>query len=140
MLGPLLASPGDIDTIRFFAKDSSNFFSDDWNVKIRLESITADAEHRLNVIYASGRVLEAGCNAHGVRKFDDAEVTQPSLATEGRGFLSAMYAPPTRLALKSSASSATRSSNIAADSFGHLQTSSNAGATPSRPPCCRQSH
>jgi len=34
----LLASPGDIDTIRFFAKDSSNFFSDDWNVKIRLES------------------------------------------------------------------------------------------------------
>ena len=54
-------------------------------------TLTADAEHRLNVVYASGRVLEAGCNAHGVRKFDDAEATQPSLAAEGRRFLSAMY-------------------------------------------------
>lgn len=27
-------------------------------------TLTADAEHRLNVAYASGRVLEAGCNAH----------------------------------------------------------------------------
>lgn len=54
-------------------------------------TLTADAEHRLNVAYASGRVLEAGCNAHGVRKFDDAEATQPMLAAEGRGFLSAMY-------------------------------------------------
>ena len=54
-------------------------------------TLTADAEHRLNVIYASGRVLEAGCNAHGVRKFDDAEATQPTLAAEGRRFLSAMY-------------------------------------------------
>ena len=54
-------------------------------------TLTADAEHRLNVVYASGRVLEAGCNAHGVRKFDDAEATQPTLAAEGRGFLSAMY-------------------------------------------------
>jgi hypothetical protein len=54
-------------------------------------TLTADAEHRLNAAYASGRVLEAGCNAHGVRKFDDAEATQPTLAAEGRGFLSAMY-------------------------------------------------
>ena len=29
--------------------------------------------------------------AHGVRKFDDAEATQPTLAAEGRRFLSAMY-------------------------------------------------
>ena len=54
-------------------------------------TLTADAEHRLNVVYASGQVLEAGCNAHGVRKFDDAEATQPALAAEGRAFLSAMY-------------------------------------------------
>lgn len=54
-------------------------------------TLTSDAEHRLNVLHESGRVLEAGCNAHGVRKFDDAEATQPVLAAEGRGFLSAMY-------------------------------------------------
>jgi len=54
-------------------------------------TLTSDAEHRLNVLHASGRILEAGCNAHGVRKFDDAEATQPALAAEGRRFLSAMY-------------------------------------------------
>ena len=54
-------------------------------------TLTADAEHRLNVAYASGRVLEAGCNAHGLRKFRDAEDTQPTLGAEGHGFLSAMY-------------------------------------------------
>ena len=54
-------------------------------------TLTADAEHRLNAAYESGRVIEAGCNAHGVRKFEDAEATQPSLAAEGRAFLSAMY-------------------------------------------------
>ena len=54
-------------------------------------TLTADAEHRLNAAYASGAILEAGCNAHGVRKFEDAEATQPALAVEGRGFLSAMY-------------------------------------------------
>ena len=59
-------------------------------------TLTADAEHRLNVVYASGRVLEAGCNAHGVRKFEDAEATQPTLAAEGRRFLSAMYVAEAR--------------------------------------------
>ena len=54
-------------------------------------TLTADAEHRLNSAYASGRILEAGCNAHGVRKFEDAEATQPTLGAEGRRFLSAMY-------------------------------------------------
>jgi hypothetical protein len=54
-------------------------------------TLTADAEHRLNIVYESGRVLEAGCNAHGVRKFEDAEATQPSRAPEGHRFLSAMY-------------------------------------------------
>ena len=54
-------------------------------------TLTADAEHRFNDVYASGRVVEAGCNAHGVRKFRDAEDTQPSLAAEGHAFLSAIY-------------------------------------------------
>ena len=54
-------------------------------------TLTADAEHRLNAAYASGRVLEAGCNAHGVRKFEDAEATQPTLAAEGHRFLSNIY-------------------------------------------------
>lgn len=54
-------------------------------------TLTADAEHRFNDVYASGAVIEAGCNAHGVRKFRDAEETQPILGAEGHGFLSAIY-------------------------------------------------
>ncbi len=54
-------------------------------------TLTADAEHRFNAVYASGRVIEAGCNAHGRRKYRDAEATQPVLATEGGAFISAMY-------------------------------------------------
>ena len=54
-------------------------------------TLTADAEHRFNAVYAAGRILEAGCNAHGRRKFRDAEATQPKLAAEGGGFLAAIY-------------------------------------------------
>lgn len=54
-------------------------------------TLTADAEHRFNGIYATGRVIEAGCNAHGRRKFRDAEATQPALAAEGGAFIAAMY-------------------------------------------------
>ena len=53
--------------------------------------LTADAEHRFNDVFASGDVLEAGCNAHGRRKFRDAEATQPVLAVEGGAFLGAIY-------------------------------------------------
>jgi len=53
--------------------------------------LTADAEHRHNGIFASGRVLEGGCNAHGRRKFRDAEAVQPALAAEGGAFISAIY-------------------------------------------------
>ncbi len=35
-------------------------------------TLTADAEHRFNGVYADGSVLEAGCNAHGRRKFEAA--------------------------------------------------------------------
>jgi hypothetical protein len=54
-------------------------------------TLTADAEHRFNDVFASGRVIEAGCNAHGRRKFRDAEATQPVLAREGGAFLGAIY-------------------------------------------------
>jgi transposase len=54
-------------------------------------TLTADAEHRFNAVYATGRVIEAGCNAHGRRKFRDAERTQPVLALEGGTFIAAMY-------------------------------------------------
>jgi transposase len=54
-------------------------------------TLTADAEHRFNDIFASGRVTEAGCNAHGRRKFRDAEATQPALAREGGAFIGAIY-------------------------------------------------
>lgn len=53
--------------------------------------LTADAEHRFNGVFASGHVLEAGCNAHGRRKFRDAEDSQPLLAAEGGRFIGAMY-------------------------------------------------
>jgi transposase len=59
-------------------------------------TLTADAEHRLNATFASGRIVEAGCNAHGRRKFEDAEATQPVLAVEGGAFLSAIYAAEAR--------------------------------------------
>jgi hypothetical protein len=54
-------------------------------------TLTADAEHRFNAVFASGRVTESGCNAHGRRKFRDAEETQPVLAVEGGEFIGAMY-------------------------------------------------
>ena len=54
-------------------------------------TLTADAEHRFNGVYADGSVLEAGCNAHGRRKFEAAEAVQPALALEGGAFIGAMY-------------------------------------------------
>jgi len=54
-------------------------------------TLTADAEHRFNSVFESGRVIEAGCNAHGRRKFRDAEETQPILAAEGGAFIGAIY-------------------------------------------------
>ncbi len=54
-------------------------------------TLTADAEHRFNGVYANGRVIESGCNAHARRKFRDAESVQPVLAVEGGAFIGAMY-------------------------------------------------
>lgn len=53
--------------------------------------LVADAEHRHNAVFDSGDVLEAGCNAHGRRKFRDAEAVQPALAVEGGQHIAAMY-------------------------------------------------
>jgi transposase len=53
--------------------------------------LVADAEHRHNGVFASGAVLEAGCNAHGRRKFRDAEATRPVLAAEGGAFIAAIF-------------------------------------------------
>lgn len=54
-------------------------------------TLLADAEHRFNALYETGRVLEAGCNAHARRKFRDAESAQPRLAVEGGAFIGAIY-------------------------------------------------
>lgn len=53
--------------------------------------LVSDAEHRYNAVFAGGRVIEAGCNAHGRRKFRDAEAAQPVLAVEGGNFIAHMY-------------------------------------------------
>lgn len=53
--------------------------------------LIADAEHRFNEVFATGAVIEVGCNAHGRRKFEDAEQAQPLLAAEGGRFLSAAF-------------------------------------------------
>jgi hypothetical protein len=64
-------------------------------VEVKLKSfrgtLTSDAEHRFNGVFKTGQVVEAGCNAHGRRKFRDAEHTQPELAKEGGAFIAAMY-------------------------------------------------
>ena len=54
-------------------------------------TLTAEAEHRFNGVFATGRVVEAGSNAYGGRKFRDAEANQPLLAVEGGRFIAAMY-------------------------------------------------
>ena len=59
-------------------------------------TLVADAEHRYNAVYAGGNIVEAGCNAHGMRKFEEAEKVQPTLATEGGAFISAIYAAETQ--------------------------------------------
>lgn len=55
-------------------------------------TLVADAEHRYNAVYEDDRIIEAGCNAHGRRKFEEAENVQPALAAEGGAFISALYA------------------------------------------------
>lgn len=53
--------------------------------------LVADAEHRHNAVFEDGRVLEAGCNAHGRRRLRDAQIARPVLAEEGGAFIAAIY-------------------------------------------------
>ncbi len=52
--------------------------------------LTADAEHRFNSVFETGRVFETSCNPHGRRQFRDAEATRPVLAKEGGAFIGAI--------------------------------------------------
>src|SRR5690606_32428078 len=54
-------------------------------------TLLVDAEHRYNHCFESGDIIEAGCNAHGRRKFRDAEAVQPVLAKEGGAFIAAIF-------------------------------------------------
>lgn len=54
--------------------------------------LVVDAESRFNAVFQDNRRLEAGCNAHGRRKFEAAEAVQPALAAEGGAYLSAVFA------------------------------------------------
>lgn len=54
-------------------------------------TLVADAESRMNETFVTGLITEAGCNSHGIRKFDGAESEQPVLAVEGRQFVAAMF-------------------------------------------------
>lgn len=53
-------------------------------------TLLSDAEHRYNLAHEQG-IIEAGCNAHGRRRFEDAEKVQPVLAAEGGRFVSAWF-------------------------------------------------
>ena len=59
-------------------------------------TLLADAEHRHNATFADGTITEAGCNAHGERKFEEAEKSRPALAAEGRTFIKAAFVEEAR--------------------------------------------
>lgn len=54
--------------------------------------LLVDAESRWDEVFKTTKALEAGCNAHGFRKMEAAQATQPTLGVEGAGFLSAVFA------------------------------------------------
>lgn len=53
--------------------------------------LVVDAESRFNMVFEKGSAVEAGCNAHGFRKFEAAQAVQPTLAVEGAAFLTAAF-------------------------------------------------
>ena len=54
--------------------------------------LQADAFGGYDGIYAGGRVIEVGCNAHARRKFVEAEKTSPALAHEAVARIRQLYA------------------------------------------------
>ena len=59
-------------------------------------TLVVDAEHRYNPVFVDGCIIEAGCNAHGRRKFEAAETIHPTLGAEGGAFIAALYAVENR--------------------------------------------
>jgi hypothetical protein len=53
-------------------------------------TLLVDAESRHDQVFGE-TITEAGCNAHGRRKFRDAETVQPLLAEEGGRFVSSWF-------------------------------------------------
>jgi transposase len=53
-------------------------------------TLLVDAESRYDQVFGE-TITEAGCNAHGRRKFRDAETVQPLLAEEGGRFVSSWF-------------------------------------------------
>lgn len=51
----------------------------------------ADAASNHDGLFADGERLEAGCNAHALRKFAEARASEPHIAGEGVRWLQAMY-------------------------------------------------
>ncbi len=54
-------------------------------------TITADALNAHDCLFEDGSRLEAGCNAHGLRKFRDEATTAPLLASKAMGFIAGFY-------------------------------------------------
>lgn len=54
-------------------------------------TITADALNAHDRLFTDGSRLEAGCNAHGLRKFRDEANTAPLLASRAMGFIGGFY-------------------------------------------------
>lgn len=54
-------------------------------------TITADALNAHDRLFTDGARLEAGCNAHGLRKFRDDVNTAPLLASRAMGFIGGFY-------------------------------------------------
>ena len=80
---------------------------------------------------SAGKVTESGCNAHGRRKFRDAEETQPVLAVEGGEFIGAMYGEEEKAQQLGLTGPALL--DIANDSFVPLRMISNVGLTAVEP-------
>lgn len=80
---------GDIAVYTFSLSKNGTDFAE--NLQKFEGTLVADAESRLNETYRSGRIIEAGCNAHGIRKFEEALGEQPVLAAEATQFLQAMF-------------------------------------------------
>jgi len=76
----------------YHAEDFLLLGHDDSGLPIRWTgTITADAVSSQDCLFLSGERVEAGCNAHGLRKFRDDADKAPLLASRAMGFIGAIY-------------------------------------------------